>query len=103
MLVVALVLLLVPVLAVGGYLAWLNQIVTNNVKNELLLPDSAAPGALPTDAGGNPVPLPAGKGTNYLIIGGDAGPRALGVALRRHGAGPRAGRPPQRHAHPLPA
>jgi polyisoprenyl-teichoic acid--peptidoglycan teichoic acid transferase len=77
-LVVALVLLLVPVLAVGGYLVWLNQIVTNNVKNELLLPDSAAPGGLPTDAGGNPVPLPAGKGTNYLIIGGDAGPGRAG-------------------------
>ncbi len=77
-LVVALVLLLVPVLVVGGYLAWLNQIVTNNVKNELLLPDGSAAGALPTDAGGNPVPLPAGKGTNYLIIGGDAGPGRSG-------------------------
>ena len=77
-LVVALVLLLVPVLVVGGYLAWLNQIVTNNVKNELLLPDGSEAGALPTDAGGNPVPLPAGKGTNYLIIGGDAGPGRSG-------------------------
>ena len=69
-LVVALVLLLVPVLAVGGYLVWLNQIVTNNVKQEQLLPDAAPP----VDANGNAVPLPTGSGTNYLIIGGDAGP-----------------------------
>ena len=78
-LVVALVLLLVPVLAVGGYLVWLNQIVTNNVKSELLLPDSAAPGGLPTDASGNAVPQPTGSGTNYLIIGNDAGPDRVGA------------------------
>ena len=74
-LVVALVLLLVPVLAVGGYLAWLNQIVTNNVKQEQLLPDAAAP----VDANGNAVPLPTGSGTNYLIIGNDAGPDRVGA------------------------
>src|SRR4051795_13511645 len=46
-LVAALVLLLVPVLAVGGYLAWLNHIVTNNVKQELLLPDDRSAGRPP--------------------------------------------------------
>lgn len=78
-LVVALVLLLVPVLAVGGYLAWLNHIVTNNVKQELLLPDSAGSGALPTDKNGDVVTQPAGNGTNYLIIGNDAGPGREGA------------------------
>ncbi|WP_084327950.1 LCP family protein [Intrasporangium oryzae] len=74
-LVAALVLLLVPVLAVGGYLAWLNHIVTNNVKQELLLPDAKGP----VDASGQAVPQPAGNGTNYLIIGNDAGPGREGA------------------------
>ena len=74
-LVAALVLLLVPVLAVGGYLVWLNQIVANNVKQEQLLPDSAQP----TDDAGQPVDVPAGSGTNYLIIGNDAGPGRTGA------------------------
>ncbi|MCU1537405.1 MAG: cell envelope-related transcriptional attenuator [Humibacillus sp.] len=74
-LVVALVLLLVPLLAVGGYLVWLNQIVAHNVKNAMLLPD----GGLPLDAGGTPVPQPVGSGTNYLIIGNDAGPDRVGA------------------------
>ena len=78
-LVAALVLLLVPVLAVGGYLAWLNHIVTNNVKQELLLPDSAGSGAQPTDKNGDVVAQPAGNGTNYLIIGNDAGPDRVGA------------------------
>lgn len=78
-LVAALVLLLVPVLAVGGYLAWLNQIVTNNVKQELLLPDAAAgAGSQPTDAGGQPIAQPADNGTNYLLIGNDARPGDTG-------------------------
>ena len=76
-LVAALVLLLVPVLAVGGYLVWLNQIVTNNVKQATLLPDSG-PGAQPTDKAGNPVAQPAGNGTNYLLIGNDARPGDTG-------------------------
>ncbi len=71
----ALVLLLVPVLVVGGYLAWLNHIVTNNVKQELLLPD----GTRPTDGSGQPVDQPAANGTNYLIIGNDAGPGREGA------------------------
>ncbi|GAB3880261.1 LCP family protein [Terrabacter terrigena] len=79
-LVVALVLLVVPVLAVGGYLAWLNHIVTNNVKQELLLPDAAdGSGALPTDKNGDVVAQPVGNGTNYLIIGNDAGPDRVGA------------------------
>jgi LCP family protein required for cell wall assembly len=78
-LVAALVLLLVPVLAVGGYLAWLNHLVTDNVKQELLLPDAAGPGALPTLPDGSVVTQPAGNGTNYLIIGNDAGPDRVGA------------------------
>jgi LCP family protein required for cell wall assembly len=78
-LVTALVLLLVPVLAVGGYLAWLNHVVTDNVKQELLLPDAAGPGGLPTLPDGTVVQQPAGSGTNYLIIGNDAGPDRVGA------------------------
>ncbi len=74
-LVTALVLILVPVLAVGGYLAYLNHIVTNNVKKELLLPD----GVGPLDSNGKPVTVPADAGTNYLIIGNDAGPGREGA------------------------
>jgi LCP family protein required for cell wall assembly len=77
-LLVALVLLLVPVLAVGGYLAWLNHIVTNNVKQELLLPEGSA-GSQPTDKNGDVVAQPTGSGTNYLIIGNDAGPDRVGA------------------------
>lgn len=73
-LLVALVMLLVPVLAVGGYLAWLNHIVTTNVKQQALLPDVAAPDAKPTDKKGNVVAQPTDNGTNYLLIGNDAGP-----------------------------
>lgn len=75
-LVAALVLLLVPALAVGGYLAWLNQIVTTNVKQQLLLPGdgaSAGAGAQPTNDAGQPVTQPAGNGTNYLLVGSDSG------------------------------
>jgi LCP family protein required for cell wall assembly len=77
-LVAALVLLLVPVLAVGGYLVWLNQIVTNNVKQELLLPETGS-GDQPTNSAGQVVAQPAGNGTNYLIIGNDAGPDRVGA------------------------
>ncbi len=77
-LIAALVLLLVPVLAVGGYLVWLNQIVTNNVRQELLLPDGPA-GAAPTDSSGKTIDIPQGAGTNYLIIGNDAGPDRVGA------------------------
>ncbi|HEX5970042.1 MAG TPA: LCP family protein [Intrasporangium sp.] len=74
-LVAALVLLLVPVLAVGGYLAWLNQIVSSNIKQEQLLPD--VPG--PTNAAGERIVQPAGNGTNYLLIGGDGAADRTGV------------------------
>jgi polyisoprenyl-teichoic acid--peptidoglycan teichoic acid transferase len=77
-LVAALILLLVPVLAVGGYLAWLNQIVSNNVKTQLLLPDDAD-GAKPTNDAGEVIDVPTGTGTNYLIIGNDAGPGRVGA------------------------
>jgi polyisoprenyl-teichoic acid--peptidoglycan teichoic acid transferase len=73
-LIVALVLLLVPVLAVGGYLVWLNQIVTHNIKQGELLPNGG-----PVDAGGQPVQVPTGAGTNYLIVGNDAGPDRQGA------------------------
>lgn len=74
-LLVALVLLLVPALAVGGYLGWLNHIVTANVKQATLLPDSSLP-----DANGAAAPQNlATKGTNYLIIGNDAGPGRSGA------------------------
>ena len=78
-LIAALVLLLVPVIAVGGYLVWLNQIVTNNVKQELLLPDDTGGGAAPTNAAGQVIDVPQGTGTNYLIIGNDAGPDRVGA------------------------
>jgi LCP family protein required for cell wall assembly len=74
-LIVALVLLLVPVLAVGGYLVWLNAIVSNNIKQEMLLPDTGPP----VDANGQAVPQVTGSGTNYLIIGNDAGPDRQGA------------------------
>jgi LCP family protein required for cell wall assembly len=77
-LVAALVLLLLPVLAIGGYVAWLNHIVTDNVKQAVLLPDSAAEGARPTDKSGNVVQQPDGNGTNYLLIGNDARPGDTG-------------------------
>ncbi|WP_246069758.1 LCP family protein [Humibacillus xanthopallidus] len=73
-LIVTLVLLLVPMLAVGGYLVWLNQIVSNNVKQSELLPNGG-----PLDANGNVVPQVIGTGTNYLIIGNDAGPDRQGA------------------------
>ena len=73
-LVAALVLLLVPVLAVGGYLVWLNQIVSSNIKQEQLLPD--VPG--PTNEAGETIVQPAGNGTNYLLIGNDARPGDTG-------------------------
>lgn len=68
--------LLLPVLAVGGYLVWLNQIVTSNIQQEDLLPGV---GALPTNTDGATVSQPAGNGTNYLIIGNDAGPDRVGA------------------------
>lgn len=73
-LIAALVLILVPVVAVGGYLAWLNHIVSNNVKQELLLPDSPKP----TNNQGQVVEQPSDNGMNYLLIGNDARPGDTG-------------------------
>ncbi|WP_155892824.1 LCP family protein [Intrasporangium chromatireducens] len=73
-LIAALVLILVPVVAVGGYLAWLNHIVTNNVKQELLLPDSPKP----TNNEGQVVEQPKDNGMNYLLVGNDARPGDTG-------------------------
>ncbi|MDN5794563.1 MAG: LCP family protein [Intrasporangium sp.] len=73
-LVAALVMILVPVVAIGTYLAYLNHVVTDNIKQELLLP---APNP-PTDAQGDAIPQPAGTGTNYLLIGNDARPGDTG-------------------------
>lgn len=62
-LIVALVLILVPLLAIGAYLAYLNHIVSSNVKQDALLPDVKPTVAQPPD-----------NGTNYLLIGNDARP-----------------------------
>lgn len=63
-------LVLVPAVAGGSYLAWLNHVVTNNVTQEPLL-DLAAK---PTDARGRFIAQPADNGTNYLLIGKDTRP-----------------------------
>ncbi len=57
---------LVPVLAVGGYLLYLNVLVSGNVKHAKLLPDSG-----PTDLSGKEITQPDKNGTNYLLIGND--------------------------------
>lgn len=77
-LIAALVLLLVPVLAVGGYLVWLNQIVSNNIKQAVLLPQDDGSAAQPTNQAGQVVPQPSDNGTNYLLIGNDARPGDTG-------------------------
>lgn len=83
--------LAVPVLALGGYLGWLNHVATTNIQHAELLPGGTAPAtALPGQAGGDPVdpsepgapgeggiPAPAAVptdsvGENYLLIGSDA-------------------------------
>jgi polyisoprenyl-teichoic acid--peptidoglycan teichoic acid transferase len=73
-LIITVLLLLVPILAVGGYAAWLSHIVSSNVNHEKLLP-----GLGPVDGDGNAVSQPPGNGTNYLIIGNDAGPDREGA------------------------
>lgn len=78
---VAFVLLMVPLLAVAGYLGWLTHTVTSNIQQEDLLPDSRllAPGESPTSvADGQPTPVVQGLGTNYLVIGSDARPGLVG-------------------------
>ncbi len=91
LLVAALALLLVPLVAVGGYLGYLNHLVETNVRHADLLPGpdarpllgqpgdvGAPPGTAgpPVVAGPGPVdsrPVPlTGAGENYLLIGSDA-------------------------------
>lgn len=69
-LIAALVLILVPVVAIGGYLAYLNHVVSQNIKQETLLPEAKPP----VDAKGNVVAQPADNGMNYLLVGSDARP-----------------------------
>ena len=69
-LIAALCLLLIPMLTLGGYLLWLNKIVTDNVKTGDFLPNSSV-------YGGDPPPV--GLGQNYLLIGNDAGPDRVGA------------------------
>lgn len=66
-LIAALVLLLVPALAIGGYALYLNQLVSGNVKHADLLPDSG-----PTGVDGKAITEPKNNGTNYLLLGTDA-------------------------------
>ena len=92
-LIAAIVLLLVPVVAVGGYLVYLNKIVTDNIKHDDLLgrggiatPSVPVPTGDPTPGGADVVgpggTKPAyqadkvvdGPGDNYLVIGSDARP-----------------------------
>lgn len=75
MLVAALVLLLTPVLAIGGYLVWLNQIVAGNIKQDDLMPQAGQSGDVAPPA---PTAVTA-PGTNYLVIGNDAGPDRSGA------------------------
>jgi polyisoprenyl-teichoic acid--peptidoglycan teichoic acid transferase len=82
-LIIALVLLLVPIVAVTGYGIYLGHLVTTNVQQENLLPAltpeelAGKPGQpVPTGPGATPV---AGKGSNFLFIGSDAGPDRSGA------------------------
>ncbi len=83
LLVVVLVMLALPVLALGGYLGWLNHVVTTNVQFGDLLPGQ---GSLAGRWDGEPIdPFEEGQGgiptavvpvdsigDNYLLIGSDA-------------------------------
>lgn len=64
--------LVLALVAVGGFAFFLNQKVAGNITQENLLPTGA-----PTAADGQPVPL-TGVGQNYLIIGSDARPGETG-------------------------
>ena len=75
-LVAALVLLVVPVLAVAGFAAYLNHLVTTNVQHGNLMPNipiaTAGPDGTVTQAPGAPA-VQTGRGQNYLLLGSDAG------------------------------
>lgn len=64
-------LLALALVAGGGFVFFLNQTVSNNVKHEDLLPKAAPSATLPD---GSTVALPQNVGQNYLIIGSDARP-----------------------------
>ncbi|MEO7236271.1 MAG: LCP family protein [Lapillicoccus sp.] len=81
-LIAAVLLLVVPIVAIGGYAAYLGHMVTSNVQKEDLLP-----ALTPDQLKGNPAapaPTPGatavtGKGMNFLLIGSDAGPDRSGA------------------------
>lgn len=65
-------LLALVLVAVGGFVVFLNQKVANNITQEDLLPRAAPSATLPD---GSTVQIPqANVGKNYLIIGSDARP-----------------------------
>ena len=82
LLVVVLLMLAVPVVAVGGYLGWLNHLVTSNIKFADLMPTGGPlvpvdGGAFdPSEPGEGGIPTAAvpaeSAGDNYLLIGSDA-------------------------------
>ena len=81
MLVAAVLLLVVPIVAVGGYAAYLGHMVTSNVQKEDLLP-ALTPDQLKGNPGAAPTPgatAVTGKGMNFLLIGSDAGPDRSGA------------------------
>ncbi len=77
----ALILLLIPLVAVAGFAAYLNHVVTANVQHGDLLPRAApevTTGADGTPTTKAPPAAPVGKGQNYLLLGSDAGPGRVG-------------------------
>ncbi|MEI2779049.1 MAG: LCP family protein [Tetrasphaera sp.] len=74
-LVTVIALLLVPLLAIGGYVWFLSNKIDGIVQDDLLGVD--APAVVPegSDSTGKPAkPLVTGMGENYLVIGSDARP-----------------------------
>ncbi len=78
------IMLVVPVVALGGYLGWLNHLVTTNLQYADLLPtrgplvsDDVGEGFDPSEPGAGGIPTATGvpaesAGDNYLLIGSDA-------------------------------
>jgi len=78
-LVLAILLLVVPAVAIGGYALYLGHLVTSNVQKDDLLPALTPDQLKGGPAGPAPTPSPgatavSGKGLNYLFVGSDAGP-----------------------------
>ncbi len=68
------VLVLVVVLAVGGYVGYLAYTVNDNITNEQLLPENRPPVTAPD---GSEV-AEAGAGQNFLVVGADTRPGDVG-------------------------